>query len=74
MRSERGILIDTDSGPTNFDAAIVFVTNSSLLFRLAVDILCKYLKKITNNKINSKTFCYTIHRQFGCGVLPKMGL
>ena len=33
-----GISIDTDSGP--LDAAVVFVTNSSLLFRLARAILC----------------------------------
>jgi hypothetical protein len=39
-----GISIDADSGPlvsecTYFDAAVVFVTNSLLLFRLALAIL-----------------------------------
>ena len=41
MRFERGISIDADSGPfMYFDAAVVFVTSQTLLFRLALAILC----------------------------------
>ena len=34
-----------------FDAVVVFVTNSSLLFRLAMAILCKYKIVSTNNNL-----------------------
>ena len=50
-----------------FDAAVVFVTNSSLLFRLAVAILCPGLtdlpnssSKICNIKHNNKSFEFVI--------------
>ena len=35
-----------------FDAAVVFVTKSSLFFRLAVAILCKGLCEITSIKLD----------------------
>ena len=64
VRSERRISIDADFlGLLGmyFDAVVVFVTNHSLLFRLALAILCLHLISFDAKKesLQAKTFLLT---------------